>query len=74
VKAKAGITTWVACGFLLLVAGAALASVIPMAVLLLYAVASASTFIAYALDKSAAKKGARRISEKTLHLLSLAGG
>jgi uncharacterized membrane protein YsdA (DUF1294 family)/cold shock CspA family protein len=35
---------------------------------------SAVTFIAYALDKSAAQKGEWRTSEQTLHLLSLAGG
>ncbi|WP_034386221.1 cold shock and DUF1294 domain-containing protein [Comamonas composti] len=32
------------------------------------------SFAAYALDKSAAQRGAWRISEKHLHLLSLAGG
>ena len=31
-------------------------------------------FTAYAKDKYAAKKGSRRIPEKTLHLLSLFGG
>lgn len=35
---------------------------------------STLTFIAYALDKSAAQKGEWRTSEQTLHLLSLAGG
>jgi uncharacterized membrane protein YsdA (DUF1294 family) len=32
------------------------------------------TYAAYALDKSAAKKGAWRTQESTLHLLALAGG
>lgn len=40
----------------------------------LYAVASAVTFLAYGMDKHAAKKGAWRIRERTLHLLALAGG
>lgn len=37
-------------------------------------VLSLLTFIIYALDKSAAKNGAWRAEESTLHLLSLAGG
>jgi uncharacterized membrane protein YsdA (DUF1294 family) len=41
---------------------------------LLYLGASALTFVAYALDKSAAQRGAWRIAEKNLHLLALAGG
>lgn len=41
---------------------------------LLYLGASAFTFAAYALDKSAAQRGAWRIAEKHLHLLALAGG
>ena len=40
----------------------------------LYAVASAACFIAYALDKSAARQGRRRTPERTLLLLGLAGG
>ncbi len=40
----------------------------------LYAVASAACFIAYALDKAAARQGRRRTPERTLLLLGLAGG
>lgn len=61
-------------GFLLFVGAATLVSAIPVSVMLAYLVASAITFGTYALDKSAAARGAWRISEKTLHLLSLAGG
>jgi uncharacterized membrane protein YsdA (DUF1294 family) len=39
-----------------------------------YLAASATTFLAYAIDKSAAKRGAWRTSEQTLHLLALIGG
>lgn len=39
-----------------------------------YAALSLSVFIAYALDKSAARHGERRTPERTLHLLALAGG
>ena len=39
-----------------------------------YFIASLMTFIVYAMDKSAAKKGNWRIKESTLHLLSIAGG
>jgi uncharacterized membrane protein YsdA (DUF1294 family)/cold shock CspA family protein len=39
-----------------------------------YFVASAVTFIAYAFDKSKAKRGAWRTPESTLHLLALIGG
>lgn len=40
----------------------------------LYALASVACFIAYALDKSAARNGRRRTPERTLLLLGLAGG
>ncbi|MDH3354179.1 MAG: DUF1294 domain-containing protein [Chromatiales bacterium] len=40
----------------------------------LYIVVSLLTFILYAVDKSAARNGRWRISEKTLHLSALAGG
>jgi len=64
----------IAAGFLLIVVGAVLVSAIPVSVLLFYLIVGAATFGAYALDKSAAKRGAWRTSENTLHLLGLAGG
>jgi uncharacterized membrane protein YsdA (DUF1294 family)/cold shock CspA family protein len=63
-----------ASGFLLLVAGAAMASAVPMAILIAYLLVSLITFAVYAFDKRAAEKGQRRTPENTLHLLSLAGG
>jgi uncharacterized membrane protein YsdA (DUF1294 family) len=47
---------------------------LPPAILLIYLAASAVTFIAYAIDKSAARKGGWRTKEGTLHLLALVGG
>lgn len=56
-------------------AGAAvLAANLPPAILLIYLAASVVTFIAYAIDKSAARKGRWRTQEGTLHLLALIGG
>jgi uncharacterized membrane protein YsdA (DUF1294 family) len=60
--------------FLLIVSVSVLTGKIPPLVLALYITASLLTFIAYALDKSAARQGAWRTKESTLHLLSLAGG
>jgi uncharacterized membrane protein YsdA (DUF1294 family) len=45
-----------------------------LALLGVYVVLSVVTFVAYGLDKSAAEKGRWRTPERTLHLLSLAGG
>ncbi|MEI8132357.1 MAG: DUF1294 domain-containing protein [Leptolinea sp.] len=39
-----------------------------------YAVSSIVLFLMYGLDKAQAVAGGRRISEKTLHILSLTGG
>jgi uncharacterized membrane protein YsdA (DUF1294 family) len=45
-----------------------------LVLLLSYAVLSAACFVAYARDKSAARRGARRTPERRLLLLGLAGG
>lgn len=47
---------------------------LPAWILQAYLAASAIAFIAYAIDKSAAKGGRRRTRESTLHLLGLAFG
>lgn len=44
------------------------------AILIYFFVISLLTFLIYAFDKAAARKRHRRISERTLHLLSLLGG
>lgn len=60
--------------FLAGVAGAVMAGKLPLAVLVAYAALSIVTFIAYALDKSAARHGRWRTPESTLLMLGLAGG
>jgi uncharacterized membrane protein YsdA (DUF1294 family)/cold shock CspA family protein len=60
--------------FLIIVGMAVLASRIPSVILGIYMVFSLFTFVAYAVDKSAAEKGAWRTRESTLHLLSFLGG
>lgn len=52
----------------------ALGGKLPMTVLSLYASASVITFVAYGLDKRAARNGRWRTRESTLHLLALLGG
>ncbi|MNP99281.1 hypothetical protein D3C85_119070 [compost metagenome] len=47
---------------------------VPGLVGMAYLALSVLTFAAYAFDKAAARAGRRRISERALHLLSLAGG
>lgn len=61
-------------GFLAVVAGAALSGRLPVEVAGLYLAASLVAFLAYALDKSAARNGQWRTKESTLHLIGLAGG
>jgi uncharacterized membrane protein YsdA (DUF1294 family)/cold shock CspA family protein len=74
-KRKNGSLSIVVTAFFLIIVGiSVLFSRIPPHILALYIVLSLLTFIMYALDKSAAKNGAWRTQESTLHLLSLAGG
>jgi uncharacterized membrane protein YsdA (DUF1294 family)/cold shock CspA family protein len=60
--------------FLGFVAVAAMLGKLPLLLAGLYALASLVTFIAYALDKSAAQKGQWRTQESTLHFFALLGG
>ncbi|HSH86778.1 MAG TPA: DUF1294 domain-containing protein [Methylophilus sp.] len=47
---------------------------VPVSYCFVYLVLSCSTFISYAIDKSAARHKQRRIPEKTLQLLAMLGG
>lgn len=67
-------TVVVALAFLACVGISAILTDLPVAVPLAYVFVSLITFIAYALDKSAARNGRWRTSEQTLHLLAIAGG
>ncbi|HWR77397.1 MAG TPA: cold shock and DUF1294 domain-containing protein [Thiobacillus sp.] len=60
--------------FAALLSGAVLAGTMPVIVSIIYLVLSLVTFLAYALDKSAAEAGRWRTQESTLHLFGLAGG
>ena len=60
--------------FLVIVGVSVLVAKIPPLILALYLIASLLTFIMYAIDKTAARKGAWRTQESTLHALSLVGG
>jgi uncharacterized membrane protein YsdA (DUF1294 family)/cold shock CspA family protein len=60
--------------FLVLVCVLALVGMVSNTVPIAYISLSVVTYLAYALDKSAAKRGAWRTSEGTLHLLGLFGG
>lgn len=65
---------WLAGACLLFVSGAVVLGRLPLAVLGLYLAASAIAFIAYALDKSAAKNNEWRTQESTLLFVGLIGG
>jgi len=71
---RSGAALLISATFLVFLAALALLSVLPAGLLVAYLILSLVSFIAYALDKSAAQSGARRTPESTLHLLALAGG
>jgi len=74
-KRKNGSLSVIGAAFFLFIVGVSvLTAKIPPLILALYMVVSLLTFIIYSVDKSAAKKGAWRTQESTLHLLSIAGG
>lgn len=54
--------------------GAAQQHMLPIGIVGIYLTLSLLSFIAYAIDKSAAKQGKWRTKESTLHLLALMGG
>jgi len=60
--------------FLATIAVAALTGNLATILLVAYVALSLVTFVAYAIDKSAAQSGSWRTSEGTLHFLGLAGG
>jgi uncharacterized membrane protein YsdA (DUF1294 family) len=60
--------------FLLIVLALVASKLAPVQVLGVYAVLSVASFVAYGWDKHAAVSGGWRTPERTLHLLSLAGG
>lgn len=60
--------------FLVIVAVSVLEDKLPSIILAVYVGLSILTYFLYAVDKSAAKKGAWRTQESTLHLFALAGG
>lgn len=61
-------------GFVLVYLAATLAWDLPLLVGAAYLITSLTCFVAYALDKSAAKHGAWRTPERTLLVLGLVGG
>lgn len=60
--------------FVLLLILSALLGQLPLAIAVLYFTSSIVTFLAYAIDKSAAQNDRWRTKESTLHLLGLIGG
>jgi uncharacterized membrane protein YsdA (DUF1294 family)/cold shock CspA family protein len=71
---RAGLSIAGATVFLLSVVIAVITAKVPFFICAAYLIVSLITFIAYAIDKSAAKSGNRRTKENTLHMLSLLGG
>ncbi|MFE6964369.1 DUF1294 domain-containing protein [Agromyces sp. NPDC057679] len=61
-------------GFAALLVGALALAAVPWWIGAWYGTWSVVAFAAYGIDKAAAKRGAGRIAERTLHLVDLAGG
>ncbi len=61
-------------GFSVLIGIASFQQMLPYQIAAFYLIASGFTFIAYGLDKSAARKGNWRTKESTLQLMALIGG
>ena len=71
---RSNVSLILAAAFLVFVTGSAFVGKLPFAVLGLYLIASALAFVAYALDKSAARNDQWRTNEGALHLFALVGG
>lgn len=71
---QSNIPLFLAAVFLSFVTVSALIGKLPFAVFWLYLIASFIAFLAYAIDKSAAKNDRWRTQENTLHLFALVGG
>ena len=73
-RERSGLPVLVVSAFVLALLAGVWTGKLPVAILLLYGVASAMAFVAYAWDKSAARQGQWRTPESTLHLYALIGG
>jgi uncharacterized membrane protein YsdA (DUF1294 family)/cold shock CspA family protein len=73
-RGYSGLAGLVSAAFLALAAISVPMTNLPVLVPAAYVILSIFTFVAYAIDKSAAQKGRWRTSEATLHVLALAGG
>ena len=73
-KKAAKIPITIAILFLGVVAASVYVGKLPIYIFIAYIALSIITYVAYALDKSSAQKGAWRAQESTLHLFSMAGG
>lgn len=71
---RSDVSLFLAIAFLVFVSGLVFAGKLPIAVLGVYFVASIVAFVAYALDKSAARNDQWRTPESALHFFALLGG
>ncbi len=65
---------WIIIAFFLILLFSIFTHQLPAIFLIIYLAVSLFTFVLYAVDKSAARKGKWRTPEMTLHLFSIAGG